>query len=219
MQLTPRIQVDKTELFSCWMKTFDQPCVRTPDMLTLLQCSVKFLLPFPSQATTLDNKLFASRLRPRNNLPAKYQLKIHDYLMFATFSAQNAELSTSILCFFSLNSLLNGGETGHKMFSFHWRWEVQLLVARSPLMSKLRFHHASLQATYWPPTWGAPSSQKSQVGEERHKFACLSPNAVSAVIVIVRVRGDMVEWIPVEEKVKEFSSKITALEDIPCQRD
>ena len=119
---------------------------------------------------------------------------------------------------FSLNSLLNEGETGHKMFSFHWRWEVHLLVARSPLMSKLRFHHASLQPTYWPPTWGAPSSQKSQVGEERHKFVCLSPNAVSAVIVIVRVRGDMMEWNPVEEKVKEFSSKMTALEDIPCQR-
>ena len=52
-----------------------------------------------------------------------------------------------------------------EMFSFYWRYEIQL-AARSRLMSKLWFHHASLQLSWWGQPGGHHSVKSQRLGRK-----------------------------------------------------
>ena len=76
-----------------------------------------------------------------------------------------------------------------EMFSFYWRYEMQL-AGRSRLMSKLWFHHASLQLIWWGQPGGHHSVKSQRLGRKH----------ICDLILSVIGRGEMTEWIHLKEE-------------------
>ena len=111
------------------IKTLDQPAsCESPRQADSAPVS-NFCSRFHLQPRTLRNKLFASRLMSRNNLAAKYRLKLYKYLIFQLrMHLFKSEQSSQRQFFaFSLNSLPDGGggmktedrTNAMEMFSFY----------------------------------------------------------------------------------------------------